>query len=76
MDDCDPGPLKNMKIGEGTACFTACFLFIKRMKGRNEVAKLLLLLFLEKCVQGTILEDDGEVVPTICTALPKRCALV
>lgn len=27
-------------------------------------------------VQGIILEDDGEVVPTVCTAWPKHCALV
>ena len=75
VDDCDPEPFKNTEIGEGTACFTAFFSFIKRVEGRNEVAELLLLLFFGKCVQRTILEDDGEVVPTICTALPKHCAL-
>lgn len=76
MDDCDPEPFKNEEIGEVTACFTAFFLFIKRVEGRNEVSELLLLLFFGKCVQRTILEDDGEVVPTICAALPKHCTLV
>lgn len=76
MYDCDPEPFKNKEIEEGTACFTAFFSSIKMVEGRNEVAELLLLRFFGKCVQRTILEDDGEVVPTICTALPKHCALV
>lgn len=75
MEDCDPEPFKNEEIGEALACFTA-FSFIKRVEERDEVSELSLLLFFAKYVQRTILEDDGEVVPTICTALPKHCALV
>lgn len=40
------------------------------------MSELLLLPFFERCVQGIILEDDGEVVPTVCTARLKHCALV
>jgi len=74
--DCDPEPCKNKEVGEGTACFAVFFSSIKKVEGRNEVAELLSLLFLWEMFQRTILEDDVEVVPTICTALPKHCALV
>lgn len=44
MDDCDPEPLNNTEIGEGSACFSA-FLSIVGVEGKNEVAGLLSLLF-------------------------------
>lgn len=69
--------LRTRETGEGTACVTAFFSFDLE-GGRKERSgrAFFLLLFFGKCVQRTILEDDGEVVPTICTAWPKHCALV
>lgn len=77
MDNCYPEPFKN-KGDRGEHCLFDCFLLISSRGWREGVKwqSIFLLLFLWKCVQRTILEDDGECVPTICTALPKHCALV
>lgn len=74
----DPGPEQEGRRGH---CLFCCFLLVHwagggKEEGRNEMSELLLLPFFERCVQGIILEDDGEVVPTVCTAWPKHCALV
>lgn len=45
MDDCDPEPLNNTEIGEGSVCFSALFSSIMGVEGMNEVAGLLSLLF-------------------------------
>jgi len=45
------------------------------VEGRDEAPELLLLQHFGKCVQSIILEDDGEIVPSICTAVPKHGAL-
>lgn len=77
MCDCDPEPFKNQKMEE--RALHVSLLSSHSWGGWREgmkVQSFCCYCFFGKCAQRTILEDDGEVVPTICTALPKHCALV
>lgn len=73
MDDFDPEPLNNTEIGEGSPCFSAVH---PGGGGKEWSGRAFVTAVFWKCVQRSILEDEGEGVPTICTALPKHCALV